>query len=404
MGMLTADQITALRSYLENHGLTYEALQTEMLDHICCDVEMYMSQGLSFEAAIDKVKSEIPKNQFKSIQQQTMEAIHKKLSLTKLLKYGSFSILLLSVGFKVLHLPGAGILLMLSFAGFVGTLVAGVLTNPLIKRKETGKTQTIALVTFTSLFLISLCMQMLNMAGSMGLRTVAVVFLIITLGTYALSCFLHPVKVSKHLIMDFIKKDRLNINSEKTLLMLLVIGTVLKVWQNDFLFVIFFMLFFVYESIYYYLSSCQFYLNEEKSRNQKLLFLIVSTIALAMFLIPTLGPLIPAGIRIFMVWGCFALLGLISSVYYFSHSKDQYRGVLGALSGIIAFVGLVNLALRLDWLLPSHYNYLTQVIYSPASAVIILTLFIIFFKKPVFRALVIFTLSMLIFSYQMPGF
>ena len=81
MDLLTPDQVRALRDYLENHGLTYESLQTEMLDHICCDVEVNMEKGLEFEKAIEKVISKIPENQLKKYKRRLWKLQTRKLNL-----------------------------------------------------------------------------------------------------------------------------------------------------------------------------------------------------------------------------------------------------------------------------------------------------------------------------------
>ncbi|MDN5204146.1 hypothetical protein QQ008_22325 [Fulvivirgaceae bacterium BMA10] len=400
MGLLTSEQRKELRDYLEKHGLTFESLQTEMLDHICCDVEMYMTQGLAFEKALEKVKSEIPKNQLKKIQTETMEVLNKRISLTNILKYISFSLLLAATLFKILHLPGAGQLLLSSFVGLALTLFSGLFTSPLIREKERGRGALLALIVSITVFLTSLCFQLLHLPGTAFLRMTSVILLILILSTYAIYCYLHPDRASNHIIIEYLKKDGFNI--EKTLIILFIFGTSLKFWQNDFLFVVFFMLLFSYGSIFYFVKSWQYYFRKEVKSNEKLLLLFVSIIAYAAFVLPTIR-LIEAPARIIMTWGTFSLVSLAIAIYYFFNSEDNQKLILGFFSFLVSVLAMINLIAKAIVVSPTDSQYLLGFAYSPVVFTILLALFVIFFKKPLFRALLLMTLGIFVFSYQLPG-
>ena len=48
MAELTESEISILIGELERGGLTYTELQNELLDHLCCDIEVKMEQGIDF--------------------------------------------------------------------------------------------------------------------------------------------------------------------------------------------------------------------------------------------------------------------------------------------------------------------------------------------------------------------
>ena len=45
MVQLTEEQVIYIQQYLKNEGLTYEPLEEELLDHLCCMTETNMQLG-----------------------------------------------------------------------------------------------------------------------------------------------------------------------------------------------------------------------------------------------------------------------------------------------------------------------------------------------------------------------
>ena len=54
MAELTEKEIQKLNREIQKGGLTYTELQQELLDHLCCDVEAEMDEGLEFIKALEK--------------------------------------------------------------------------------------------------------------------------------------------------------------------------------------------------------------------------------------------------------------------------------------------------------------------------------------------------------------
>ena len=118
MAELSEKEIRRLNREIEKQGLTYTELQQELLDHLCCDVEAEMEEGLEFVKALEKVRKEMGKDRIQQIQEETLLLINQKYRMMKKFMYilGMIAPAMLITGtiFKIQHWPGAGVLLMLS--------------------------------------------------------------------------------------------------------------------------------------------------------------------------------------------------------------------------------------------------------------------------------------------------
>ena len=109
-----------IRADLVSRGLTYERLMDDMLDHVCCMVEEGMERGENFESSYSQVLDSIGEKQLPEIQHQTLLNLDKKFQRMKNFTYffGLTSALLSIVGtfFKKMHWPGASILITVGIA------------------------------------------------------------------------------------------------------------------------------------------------------------------------------------------------------------------------------------------------------------------------------------------------
>ena len=62
MHELNSQEVGVISLDIEQQGLTYTPLQNELLDHVCCQIELMMEQGLTFNEAYRKVKADMGKN------------------------------------------------------------------------------------------------------------------------------------------------------------------------------------------------------------------------------------------------------------------------------------------------------------------------------------------------------
>ncbi len=118
MNELSEKQVNLISEDIDQQGLTYVQLKNEILDHICCQIEIEMEQGLLFNQAYKKVRKEMGKKRIREIQHETLSLISKKYRRMKRIMFalGVAAPILILVGaaFKVFHWPGASILLTLA--------------------------------------------------------------------------------------------------------------------------------------------------------------------------------------------------------------------------------------------------------------------------------------------------
>jgi hypothetical protein len=124
--MLDPQQQKRITDFLKAHGLTFEPLLDEMIDHITCDIETHMTNGASFEEAFYLVTRDIPKGQLSIVQSQAISANNKSLSVENAFSYFGLVLMFVSVLFKMLHLQYGGVVLLISFASIVSALVLAV--------------------------------------------------------------------------------------------------------------------------------------------------------------------------------------------------------------------------------------------------------------------------------------
>lgn len=106
-----------IRDDLCRLGLTYDPLMEDLLDHVCCQVEEHMSGGEDFESSYGRVLDAIGDCQLASIQHQTLLNLDQKFQRMKNFTYifGLSAAILTIIGsfFKMMHWPGASILMTL---------------------------------------------------------------------------------------------------------------------------------------------------------------------------------------------------------------------------------------------------------------------------------------------------
>jgi hypothetical protein len=116
---LSIKDINYLAGEVRNSGITYSHLLDDLIDHVCCDVEYEMKQGLPFEKAYEKVKQKIGFEGLHQIQDDTLYLIDKNYrTMKKTMRiFGVLSPILMALGavFKIMHWPTASILLVLGF-------------------------------------------------------------------------------------------------------------------------------------------------------------------------------------------------------------------------------------------------------------------------------------------------
>jgi hypothetical protein len=115
---LKEKEIDKISLEIDHQGLTYTLLKNELLDHICCNIEEEMENGMPFNEAYRKVKQQMGSRRIRQIQDETLYLINKKYRKMKKTMYGlgiAIPILIgVAVLFKLQHWPGANVVFSLA--------------------------------------------------------------------------------------------------------------------------------------------------------------------------------------------------------------------------------------------------------------------------------------------------
>ncbi|ADR20306.1 hypothetical protein MATR_20770 [Marivirga tractuosa] len=120
--MITDEQFSFISQKIKNSGISQKEVQDDLIDHFCCLVEIEMQRGNTFEEAYTYAYQQTTPNGFEEIQLETFFLLnHKKIILMKQFTYISGYLFALSTTagafFKIMHFPGANIML---FSGLMG--------------------------------------------------------------------------------------------------------------------------------------------------------------------------------------------------------------------------------------------------------------------------------------------
>lgn len=119
MYTLSKCQVQQIADDVENARITFSHLADDLIDHICCEVENIMYEGKGFDEAYEVVKQQTGIKTLQKIQENTQYLIDKNYRIMKMTMKitGNVSLALLALAtlMKILHIPGASILLLLGF-------------------------------------------------------------------------------------------------------------------------------------------------------------------------------------------------------------------------------------------------------------------------------------------------
>jgi len=109
---VSPEQLEIVCKVIDEGNITIETLRDDVLDHLCCTVEIKMERGKDFERALEEAITELAPNGFEKIQEETLFLLNStKLIFMKKVMYsvGLISSISISIGFlmKLLHWSGA---------------------------------------------------------------------------------------------------------------------------------------------------------------------------------------------------------------------------------------------------------------------------------------------------------
>lgn len=120
---LSPEQVDVIRKQVDQSNITIESLKDDVLDHLCCVVEILMDRGKPFETAVKEAIHDLAPDGLDEIQRETVYLLNpQKIIVMKKIMFsiGLLSAMSMSIGwtFKWLHLPGADELSLYGFLGF----------------------------------------------------------------------------------------------------------------------------------------------------------------------------------------------------------------------------------------------------------------------------------------------
>jgi hypothetical protein len=135
---LSSEQIKMVRERVEESNIMNRTLKDDVLDHLCCAIEIRIENGREFKDALKEALVELTPGGLDEIQQETVLLLNPfKIILMKKFTYitGLITVISMIMGltFKILHMPGADELFNFGFFGFLliflPLITAGQLKN-----------------------------------------------------------------------------------------------------------------------------------------------------------------------------------------------------------------------------------------------------------------------------------
>lgn len=130
---LSEEQVEYIRSRLKYGGIGIAALQDDVLDHLCCVVELKMEENIPFDIALTTAIQEFAPEGLAEIEQETLLLLNAKLINMKKIMYGigfaSTSSMSMGVTFKLLHMRGGEQLITYGFLTFALIFLPLVVIN-----------------------------------------------------------------------------------------------------------------------------------------------------------------------------------------------------------------------------------------------------------------------------------
>ncbi len=171
---LTEEQIIFIRKTLSDEGIQNESLTDDVLDHICCVVEVLLKRGKTFDESLNEAITDLAPNGLKDLEIQTRYLLNSKRIITmKKLMYliGFLGAATLSSGmiFKLMHWPGANVM---SVAGLVALVFVFVPLLALdfyryeVSKALSNRFRFFSGVIATVLIAVSIVFKMLHLQGA----------------------------------------------------------------------------------------------------------------------------------------------------------------------------------------------------------------------------------------------
>lgn len=137
---LTATQIKIVTNFVDENKVTLPTLKDDVVDHLCCEIEVFMRDGKNFEEAFRQALYELAPHGLHDIQQQTELLLQPtKVIMKKILYFvGLASTISMTMGlmFKIMHMPGADQLINYGFFAFAFVFLPVIFARKLARASQ----------------------------------------------------------------------------------------------------------------------------------------------------------------------------------------------------------------------------------------------------------------------------
>ncbi|MDW3193394.1 MAG: hypothetical protein R8G66_13560 [Cytophagales bacterium] len=172
--MITEDQEQVIIDDVESSKIRNQSLKEDLIDHLCCMTEIQMDKGSSFEDALKVAMVQTAPNGLNEIEKETIFLLnYSKIIFMKRLTYLSgylFSVTWIAgVLFKILHLPGASMMLSIGGLGLAFIFFPLLLINrykSIARQVLSERLKWILGAITLGLLIISISMKMLHFMGA----------------------------------------------------------------------------------------------------------------------------------------------------------------------------------------------------------------------------------------------
>ncbi len=186
MFVLKDEQIGFILEDIRRNGIVTEALQQDLLDHICCVIETEMLDESNFEEFYRSILPRFFKRNLREIQEETTLLLTFKnyYAMKKILLIsGAFSAITLLIGafLKLLFLPGAGFLFVVAIISF-SFLFLPLLSILRVREQKENKNKII--IGIATIFGVLICLATLfkvmhwPFANTMWMTSLAILFFV----------------------------------------------------------------------------------------------------------------------------------------------------------------------------------------------------------------------------------
>ncbi len=211
MAIIKDEHIDFILNDISNRGVVISDLKENILDHVCCIIEKEMPADADFHAFYEEVIPRFFNNDLKEIQKETDYLLSSRYIdvLTIVLKIAGFSsvvILMLGMYYKLNHLQGTGILLLIGVVIF-SLIFLPVLILLKLKDKDLKTNKLIVIVGFLLAFMasISCLFKIMQWPWATLMREIStIVFLVLFVPLYYFSTSNSPEKKLTGLINTII--------------------------------------------------------------------------------------------------------------------------------------------------------------------------------------------------------